>query len=107
MLLLFILSSTEVLTSRLALVPNALQQPVQIIMTFSLDTDLMQNDIVTVALPRFFRGVLGSSSVVVSPSTKWSAVWTDGRFLAADPYADTTLVLTVKTARYGIQYTYT
>jgi hypothetical protein len=94
------LTCTEVLTSRLALVPNALQEPLQIIMTFSLDTDLVKDDTVTVVLPRFYRGVLGSSSALVSPSTKWSAVWTDGRFLAADPYADTTLVLTVKTTRY-------
>jgi hypothetical protein len=93
------LPSAEVLTSRLALVPNKLQKPLQIIMTFSLDTDLAKDDTVTVALPRFYRGVLGSSSVLVSPSTKWSAVWTDGRFLAANPYADTTLVLKVKTTR--------
>ena len=88
-------AAPAVTSAALVVTPAVIDQPVVLSFTFQLNTALALADTVTIALPRFYSGSPYLAPLYVSPSTQWTATWTDGLYFPDNPYASTSMTLTV------------
>lgn len=75
---------------------NSVGVALQITFSFYMSYALAAGDTITVALPRFYAGGnIAAANFYVSPSLKWTGVWTEGTYVNTEPYPTSNVVLTV------------